>query len=312
MKKIILSGILLATIILPATAQQQKTKEESREIIIINNDGKQKKITIETKDGETLINGKPASEFKDDGVSVITTPYNFSYAPALSGLMFNNGEKSAFLGVTTEKSDNGVKITDVTKNSGADKAGLKQGDVITKVGDKKIADPDELMKAINNYKAKEDVKITYERDGRANVATATLGSRTTLFNSFGTGQYKTEMFKDFNVRMPSLKAFTTTQPFTMQYGFNRGRLGVQIEDTENDNGVKITDVQAESNAEKAGLKKDDIITEINGSRIKNIIEIRKQLNEVKDKNSYSLKVKRNGADMNFEIKIPKKLNKANL
>ena len=311
MKKIILAGIILAAISLPATAQQQKTKEESREIIIINNDGKQKKITIETKDGETLINGKPASEFKDDGVSVITTHHNFSYAPTLSGFMFNNGEKSAFLGVTTEKTGKGVKITDITKNSGAEKAGLKQGDVITKVGDKNISDPDELMKAINNYKAKEDVKITYERDGRTNVTTTTLGSRSTLFNSFGTGQFKTEMFKDFNVRMPSLKALTTA-PYTMYYGFNRSRLGVQIEDTENDNGVKITDVQEGSNAEKAGLKKDDIITEINGSKIKNITEIRKELNEIKDKNSYSLKAKRNGADINFEIKIPKKLNKANL
>lgn len=314
MKQIILAAIFLGSFTIMATAQKEKNKEQSREVIIINNDGKQKKLTIETKDGETFINGKPAFEFKDDGVSVITNKHSFNFAPGAHGLMFNNGfgENASFLGVTTEKVNNGVKITEITKSSAAEKAGLKEDDVITKVGDKKISDPDELMNAITSHKAKEDVKITYERGGKQNTVTATLGNRNTLFKSFSfNNQINTELLSDLKVRIPSLKA-SNTQPFGMYYNYGHGRLGVEIEDTENDNGVKITDVQEDSNAEKAGLKKDDIITEINGKKIKDITELRKELGEVKDKNNYSLKAKRNGSDMNFEIKIPKKLNKANL
>ena len=52
------------------------------------------------------------------------------------------------LGVTTEKADKGVEIQDITKESAAAKAGLKEGDIITKIDDKKIEDPDDLSEAI--------------------------------------------------------------------------------------------------------------------------------------------------------------------
>ena len=45
------------------------------------------------------------------------------------------------LGVTTEKIEKGVKIQDITKESGAEKAGFKENDIITKIDDKKIERP---------------------------------------------------------------------------------------------------------------------------------------------------------------------------
>jgi serine protease Do len=39
----------------------------------------------------------------------------------------------AFLGVTTEEAKEGAKITNVVKESAAEKAGLKKDDIITKV-----------------------------------------------------------------------------------------------------------------------------------------------------------------------------------
>lgn len=100
--------------------------------------------------------------------------------------------------------------------------------------------------------------------------------------------------------------------FTKSWGFGRGRLGLRIEDTDNDSGAKITDVDEESAAAKAGLKENDVITEVNGKQVKDVNEVKKELAEVKDKASYNIKAKRNGSDMNFEIKIPKKVNKADL
>jgi serine protease Do len=51
--------------------------------------------------------------------------------------VFSGGNR-ALLGVVSEKNDNGAKITSVTKESAAEKAGLKKDDIITKVGDTKI------------------------------------------------------------------------------------------------------------------------------------------------------------------------------
>ena len=50
----------------------------------------------------------------------------------------------------------------------------------------------------------------------------------------------------------------------------------------------------------------------NGKKVKDVNEVKKELAEVKDKASYNIKVKRNGTDMNLEVKIPKKVNKADL
>jgi len=317
MKKIILLALCWPICTYSVWAQKEKNKDEKREIIIIKNGDKEKKLTIETKDGETFINGKPSSEYKDGDIEVIKQNFhsdlNFDYAPRVKKFqLYNsnyNGEKKPFLGVTTEKADDGVKITDVSKGSAADKAGLKEGDIITKVSNTKINTPDELMAVVNKQKPKDNITVSYKRNGRSADTKAMLGDRsisksiTIRNNGMGNG--------NFNFTMPNMPALPH-QPFAMSWGFGRGRLGVRIEDTENDSGAKITEVHDETAAAKAGLKENDLITEINGKKVINVNEVRKELAEVKDKTSYNIKAKRNGSDMNFEIKIPKKINKADL
>jgi serine protease Do len=312
MKKIILMALFWPICTYPLYAQKEKVKKDGSEIIIIKSGDKEKKFTIETKDGEVFINGKPSSEYKDDDVNVIRQKFkssnNFLYAPGAGTFKyFNDGRNGAFLGVTTEKADDGVKIIDVSKGSAAEKAGLKEGDLITKVGSKKVSDPDELMDAVSNYKPKEEVNISYKRDGKNAETKATLGER----NFSRTFSYNGNSDYNFNFAMPKIAAIPR-EPFAMSWGIRRGRLGVSIEDTDNDGGVKITDVQDESAAAKAGLKENDIITEVNGKKVKDVSEVRKELADVKYKSSYNIKAKRNGADMNFEIKIPKRINKADL
>ena len=90
------------------------------------------------------------------------------------------------------------------------------------------------------------------------------------------------------------------------------RLGLKIEDTENDNGVKILNVEEGSPADKAGLKKDDVITTFNGEKVNSVDELMDQVNDSEDKSNINIKAMRNNSEMNFEVKIPKKLNSANL
>jgi serine protease Do len=68
----------------------------------------------------------------------------------------------------------------------------------------------------------------------------------------------------------------------MEFGnsFNRKpRLGIEIQDVEEGKGVKILDVDDDTPAAKAGLKKDDIISELNGKSINSVDELQSALKE---------------------------------
>lgn len=65
----------------------------------------------------------------------------------------------------------------VTPGGPADKAGLKAGDVITKLGDRPVTGYEELFSEIWSHKPGEKVKITYQRDGKENTTELTLGQR---------------------------------------------------------------------------------------------------------------------------------------
>ena len=333
MKKMLFSALFLGIFsgtTYTASAQEDRIKESKEEEIIIRKKGdKNAKVTVEMKDDEILINGKPMAEFEDENVSVtkrrkvIRDGNRVFFGPGDPGgdmHIFNDDndkeEARPFLGVTTEKEDKGVKVTSVAKGSAAEKAGLKEGDVITKLGGKKINDPEELMDAVTSYKPKEEVKIYYERNGKSNEVKAALGERkerrirSFSFNDDGIPKMKGKMFKDFNFEMPPMHS-TPGQPFNKFWMPGNKRLGVRIEDTENDGGAKITSVEEGSVAEKAGLKKDDIITDVAGKKVKNVNEVREEVLHT-DKANYTIKAKRNGTEMNFEVKIPKKTNSADL
>ena len=93
---------------------------------------------------------------------------------------------------------------------------------------------------------------------------------------------------------------------------SKPKLGLQIEDLEEGNGVKIIDIDTDLPAGKAGLKENDIITEINGKELKSVDDLKAKMKETKEGESIKLTYKRNGNLQTTEIIIPKKLKKANL
>ena len=317
----------------------EKDYKESQEIIIRKKGDKDAKITVEISGDKVTINGKPLAEFKDDEVTInrrniIIRDRKGRDVYTISPDAFNgfngfwsddNAEKRAFLGVTTEKTDDGAKITDITKESAAEKAGLKEGDVITKLGEKKIDGPESLYDAVSGQKPKDEVKVYYKRNGKESSAKVTLGERksagTMSYSFSGPDGYSRSYTVPRAYSLPKIPDvnnwnWNNDGSFGNGYSFSMGprqqRLGIRIQDTEDGKGVKVLDVEADSPADKAGLKKDDVITEIGGEKVENTDEARDQLRENADKASYSIKASRNGNAMNFDIKIPKKLKTANL
>jgi serine protease Do len=70
--------------------------------------------------------------------------------------------------------DKGVLVTNVVKDSPAEKAGLEEGDIITIIDDKEISDTSELIKAISSSEVGQTVEITYWRGDTKETATITL------------------------------------------------------------------------------------------------------------------------------------------
>ncbi len=74
------------------------------------------------------------------------------------------------------KADNGLKVLAVIKDSPAAKANLQRGDVLMKIGNVVLEQPDALFAAVKQYQG-QSVEIAYEREGEPAVTTAKLNSR---------------------------------------------------------------------------------------------------------------------------------------
>ena len=85
----------------------------------------------------------------------------------------------ALLGVTTQQAQDGkgVEVAQVDPGSAADKAGLQEGDVITKVDDTVIDGPDTLGGVIAGHNPGDKVSVTFTRDGASQTVDATLGTK---------------------------------------------------------------------------------------------------------------------------------------
>ncbi len=82
------------------------------------------------------------------------------------------------LGIDPSAATNGVKVASVESGSGADKAGLKAGDVITAFDGTAIDSVTKLRAVIAEHAPGDSVTVTYSRGGSSHTAKVTLGTRT--------------------------------------------------------------------------------------------------------------------------------------
>ncbi|MFF0320065.1 S1C family serine protease [Nonomuraea angiospora] len=126
--------------------------------------------------GELIgINTAIASDAAGGGVG-FAIPVNT--AKQVSEQLINSGKVShAFLGVSVTDATGdvpGALVRQVTDGSPAATAGLRQGDLITKIGDKAVDGGDTVVGQVRGFKPGQQVKITYMRDGKTSDVTVTL------------------------------------------------------------------------------------------------------------------------------------------
>jgi len=313
-----------------------KDKKEVHQIIITTKGDKKEKIVVEIDGEKVNINGKPLEEYKDkngdikvnmhklkdwESLSYIRIPrtgvWNLNEDSRDGFTLFSGDANRAMLGVTTGKDAYGAKIQEITKESAAEKAGLKEDDIITKLEDAKIEGPDDLSEAIKKHKPGDKVTIIYLREKKEQKTTAELTKWKGLgAYSFTPGQnFKFEM--DFDKIAPKVHAVPDVKiPFDQYRAFSWSggspKLGLSVQDTDDGKGVKVVEVDDESNAAKAGIKENDVITQLDDKAVKNVDEISRMLKEKKDQPTVRFQLTRNGKSQNIEVKMPRKIKTADL
>jgi serine protease Do len=236
----------------------------------------------------------------------------------------------AFLGVVTEETEQGAKVNQVSDESPAAKAGLKEGDIITKVNDIKIDGPASLYDAIGKSKPEDKVTISYIRNGKTSTQVVSLAKNknTMQYYNFSSPEGQggpsfdayPKLYLDPNTRkyQQSPRGFNFIPNFPGMEDMritgieNKPKLGISIEDTETADGVKITNVSENSPAAKSGLLENDIIVQVNDQKIKEVDALKPIIKDAKEGTSFTFQVKRNKELKTIVVKLPKKLKTADL
>jgi serine protease Do len=320
----------------PVPPKDMNDKSEQKEIVIRQKGGKDAKITLEIKNGECFINGKPLEKFDDQNIiiekrdvdeDIVAIP-DIVYSPSPFREEWNNERalknveramgnadrqrriqksieirmNSAFLGVSSKKSEKGgATVLEVTPGSPAEKAGIKKGDVITKVNETKIESPEGLFETIHSFKAGDKVKVSFTRNGKEQTVTATLDK---------TENNRSDFNYNYNFKMPPMPDMDGMD--MGPWGPHQPKLGIKAQDAEDGKGVNILEVEDSSAAAKAGLKKGDIILQFDGADVNSTNELIEQLQEARRKSTIRVRILRGGVSQDIDIKIPRKLKTAEL
>lgn len=92
----------------------------------------------------------------------------------------SDDDRIGYLGIVADDRDVsglGVRIVEVAASGPADKAGLKLGDLVTKIGDRLVRDLDDFAAALHNMPVGRKLRFTVERDFEPRRIEVTLGKR---------------------------------------------------------------------------------------------------------------------------------------
>jgi len=167
---------------------------------------------------------------------------------------------------TNIKAGSGVYVTGFGDNSGAEDAGIRTGDVITKIDNTAVTDFADLSIAIGSKRPGDKVMVTYLRNGKEATATVTLRDQK--------GGTSARTKADLSVTEKIGAEFKPLdERFKTDYGLNSG--------------VIATNVTEGSEIAKIGIVDNYIVIEINGKPVNS----QKDVEKILDKYSGNVSVK---------------------
>jgi serine protease Do len=150
----------------------------------------------------------------------------------------------------------GVVVGNVFKGTPAEKAGLKEGDVITGFAGEKVQDRSSFRLKVATSEVSKPYDLTYIRDGKTRTTTIVPApAENVVFDTEGQGR-STERRSTGESAKTAISAFgLEVQPLSPE-------LGKQLGVPSDVKGVVVTDVKDGSPAEAAGIQEGDVITKV--------------------------------------------------
>lgn len=168
---------------------------------------------------------------------------------------------------------NGALVADVIADSPAQEAGIERGDIIINFNGHDIKDSRDLPAKVAATPVGEEVELTVLRDGKEKQLQVSVGELAAHDSFHGKAD-----------------------------GDSKGKWGLQLHDLDENvakrfrvdvhEGVAIVGVEPGSAASEAGLRKGDVIIEVNRQAVDSVSAVKKQLGEAKDKDKLLLLVQR--------------------
>jgi len=174
----------------------------------------------------------------------------------------------------------GAIVSQVVKGSPADRAGIKEGDVIVEYDGKKVNSATDLPYLVAFTTPGETVNIKIVRDGREIIKHVTIGKKPK--------KIALEREKESKLGI----TVTNITPYVKE------EYNLKI-----DNGVVITDVREGSIAYLSGLKKGDVIIEVNRKKVKDVTDFNEKIKKALKKKIILFLINRRGNQIYLSISV---------
>jgi serine protease Do len=229
------------------------------------------------------------------------------------------------------KDEHGVEVVTVAPDGPAQKAGLKEHDVVLEYNGTRVESVEQFKRMVSETPAGRAVKLQISRDGAMQTFSVKLEERTSTSRRGSDGN-------SWAFAMPPAPPTPPSPPSTprapraprvlgpewnldlgdlfngMGIWGNTPRLGIEGEEISGQlaeyfgvldkTGVLVRDVAAGSAAEKAGLKAGDVITKVDGKRVSDMRDLWEIVRDSAGK-SFQVVVVRNKKETTLSVRVEK-------
>jgi len=183
------------------------------------------------------------------------------------------------------KEMNGVIVSSVQAGSSAERAGLKQGDVITKLNGVAVNDGNAFRNRVAGTQPGSSISLTVLRDGHEQELTATLGERP------GEGRANS----DAKGGPTGPKLGVSVEPVTPE-------MAAQLRLPAGTKGLVVRELDPEGAAADAGIQQGDVIVEFNRQPVSSIDQLRAAMQGANGRPALML-VNRNGNNLYVTVRL---------
>lgn len=215
-------------------------------------------------------------------------------AKTIAGQIIDKGSVTrGFIGVSLQPVDKdiadafglpkaeGALVSEVVKDSPADKGGLKQGDIILKINSNPVKSVGAFRNEISLMNPGSTVKLEINRKGQITTLNVVLGNAQDKVATSSSAQTK------LGIEVEALNP----------------QLARQLGLSSSDMGVVITKIRPGSPASMAGLRPGYLIQAVNHKRVENLSDFNEAITDAGAKNRLLLLIKQNGITRFYSIKL---------